>query len=411
MNHKSSVIRKYDFERYEVLLPFLCASGRRKRNYLFGELEKMHPCFSDEFCFDLDFRRVTKKGIYSDVFVINKRKLAEYEEKRCLQGAGFLLENQNGKRRFFVSGKMKSMLAGCTLCVLVAVTRIIFAAVGTRKVEAAEVVEETPVIASEENIMNPPGELAENFFRMVKEAGGNVQSLTWEYDGLRESLSAVLRNVYPEQLEDLYAWRVNGGNQQVSYSKGIPEMNLNYSRKTGVGFEVKKRSERGVSDFSEFYREIRSVLKTYGAELVSEKLQPYSVEFLILQKAVSRAGALFEEIAEKAELAGIADCKVFIQQQADGGVSVSLAFEDAFIEGLDLSLLKDFEGVFKTKAPQPFQLSQTFQTVRSTSQAEPQNQNQKALKKIGEIREKDGALTVFYKNEQGKMIRKTEVSN
>ena len=405
MNHKSSVIRKYDFERYEVMLPFLCASGRRKRNYLFGELEKMHPCFSDEFCFDSDFRCVTKKGIRSDVFVINKRKLAEYEEKRRLQGAGFLLENQNAKKRFFVSGKMKSMLAGCAVCVVAAVTGIVFAAVGTKKAEVAEVVEETPVIASEENIVNPPGELAESFFRVVKAAGGNVQSLTWEYDGFKESLSASVQNVYPEQLEDLSVWKVNGGNQQVSYSKGIPEMSVNYSRKTGAGGELKRGSAGVASDFSEFYQEMRTVLKNHGAELVSEKLHPYSIEFLILQKAGIKGGYLFEKIAEKGMVAGIGVSKISIQLKGDGVVSVAMSFEEAFSIGLDLVLLKDFEEVFKARVPQ------TFQSAYSTSQTFSQSQNKTALKKLGEIREKDGSFTVFYKNEQGKMIRKTEVRN
>ncbi len=399
MNHKTSVISKYDFERYEVLLPFLCVSGRRKQNFLFGELEKMHPCFSDEFSFDSDFKGITRKGIRSDVFVINKRKLAEYEEKRRLQGAGFLLENQTGKKRFFVSWKIKRMLAGCGLCVLTAVTGIAFSAAGTRRVletnVAAPVTFEKPEAILPEKSVSVPGELAEKFLELVKKSDGNVQSLTWEYDGFKERLSALVQKVYPEELEALSAWKSNGENQQVSYSKGVPEMSVNYSRKTG--------ESEGVLDAAvlpEFYQQMRRVLKTYSAELVTERLHPYSIEFLIRQKKAEKAGDLFEEIGGKAKENKIAVSKINIQQQADGDLLVDLFFEEAFSHGLNLLLLKDFSEVFKVQVPE---------AVRpAVKQSVQQNQNKTGLKKIGQIREKNGRLTVFYKNEEGKMIRKTE---
>ena len=46
------IIQKKDFESYEIILPFSAIAGKRRRQYLCSELEKMHPCFSDEFAFD-----------------------------------------------------------------------------------------------------------------------------------------------------------------------------------------------------------------------------------------------------------------------------------------------------------------------------------------------------------------------
>lgn len=416
MNHKTSVISKYDFERYEVLLPFLCASGKRKQNFLFGELEKMHPCFSDEFSFDSDFKRITRKGICSDVFVINKRKLAEYEEKRWLQGAGFHLENQTGKKRFFVSRKTKTMLAGCGVCVLTAVTGIAFSAAAAKRAletnaEAAPVPVEIPTAVLSEESIPVTGELAEQFLEVVKTSEGSILSFSWEYDGFKERLSAFVQKVYPEQLELLSAWNSNGEKQQVSYSKGIPEISVNYSRKIDAGFTGQRKSveNKDVSYAAaspEFYRLMRSVLKTYSAELVTERLHPYSIEFLISQKKVFSAGSLFEEIAGKAKEFKIALSKINIQQQADGDLLVDLFFEEAFSEGINLLLLRDFAEVFRVRIPEA---ARPVVKQSLVNQSVQQKQNKTSLKKLGEIREKDGRLTVFYKNEEGKMIRQTEV--
>lgn len=415
MNHKTSVISKYDFERYEVLLPFLCVSGKRKQNFLFGELEKMHPCFSDEFSFDSDFKRITRKGICSDVFVINKRKLAEYEEKRRLQGAGFRLENQTGKKRFFVSRKIKRMLAGCGLCVLTAVTGIAFSAAGTKRAletnVAVPVPLEKPEVVLPEESFPVPGELAEQFLEVVKTSEGSILSFSWEYDGFKERLSALVQKVYPEQLELLSAWNSNGEKQQVSYSKGIPEMSVNYSQKIDAGFTGQRKSVENkdvpyAAASPEFYRLMRSVLKTYSAELVTERLHPYSIEFLISQKKVFTAGSLFEEIAGKAKEFKIALSKINIQQQADGDLLVDLFFEEAFSEGINLLLLRDFAEVFRVRVPEA---ARPVVKQSLVNQSVQQMQNKTSLKKLGEIREKEGRLTVFYKNEEGKMIRQTEV--
>ena len=80
--HLDTVIRKDDLERYEIVVPFLNIAGRRRKQFLCSELEKLHPCFSDEFAFDSVIKKVCKKGLCEDVFVMNKYRLAEYERKR-----------------------------------------------------------------------------------------------------------------------------------------------------------------------------------------------------------------------------------------------------------------------------------------------------------------------------------------
>ena len=97
---RNNVIKKRDFERYEILLPFKALAGKRKKQFLCSELEKLHPCFSDEFAYDSSIHGIKKGGICEEVFVINKFKLAEYEGKRHFAGSGFFMED-NFFRRFF----------------------------------------------------------------------------------------------------------------------------------------------------------------------------------------------------------------------------------------------------------------------------------------------------------------------
>ena len=66
---EKSMLKKKDFECYNVLLPFSTIAGKRRRRYLCSELEKRHPCFSDEFAYDLVLKRLCRKGIQTEVYV------------------------------------------------------------------------------------------------------------------------------------------------------------------------------------------------------------------------------------------------------------------------------------------------------------------------------------------------------
>lgn len=51
-----NVVRKNEYDRYLIPMPFSKLLGERKKKYIFSELEKRHPCFSNKFCFDSRFR-------------------------------------------------------------------------------------------------------------------------------------------------------------------------------------------------------------------------------------------------------------------------------------------------------------------------------------------------------------------
>ena len=122
MNKKNKVddnivLKNFDYEKYQLVLPYRLLFGRKRKRFIYSELEKMHPCFSDEFCFDSDICKVSKKGFVSDVMVIHKNTLAEYEAKRYESAAGISRITASGffidsckRRRFFVNEKFKRMI-------------------------------------------------------------------------------------------------------------------------------------------------------------------------------------------------------------------------------------------------------------------------------------------------------------
>ena len=74
-NESHIFLKDFDYEKYQLVLPYRFLFGRKRQRFIYSELEKMHPCFSGEFCFDSNMRKVSKKGFVSDVMVIIKINL------------------------------------------------------------------------------------------------------------------------------------------------------------------------------------------------------------------------------------------------------------------------------------------------------------------------------------------------
>ena len=55
--------------------------------------------------FDSFVKKVTRKGLTEEVYVMNKYKLAEYESRRRMSGSGFYIEDRKSFYRFFVNQK------------------------------------------------------------------------------------------------------------------------------------------------------------------------------------------------------------------------------------------------------------------------------------------------------------------
>ena len=403
MMQKTNVLRKDDFEKYEVLLPFSAALGKRRKKYLCSELEKMHPCFSDEFCFDSAVRKIGKKGISADVLVMSKRKLAEYEGKRNLSGTGFFAGKQ--KHRFFVNERLRLIAISVGVC--------LFAAAGgllCGKLNKA--VEPDATVASEPNNANEISEVTDTvslcnlFFEVMNKTGGKVSVFEWELDGFTENLSASFQGIYPEDLAALSSFmNCNKNEETVSYENGIPVMRVFYTKKlSGMNVEEKTDSftDEKILENADFNKNLRNTISENGAVMTGEKAPPYHIEFTC--DFDLHGQKLFQQVAELIKAGKRRVISLSVSCIGDGKKEIGISIEPLLNEKIpcfDFNLLSENLKFFESINGKKNTMKASVVKQPATSKSEQKTVH----KKIGEIKSPDNTIIVFYKNENGKIER------
>jgi hypothetical protein len=425
MNKKNKVddnivLKNFDYEKYQLVLPYRFLFGRKRKRFIYSELEKMHPCFSDEFCFDSDICKVSKKGFVSDVMVIHKNTLAEYETKRYesavginrITGSGFFIDSCK-RRRFFVNEKFKRMIV--TLCFVFLMIFISLVLAGVKKVagiskkenvQAFTFVEEQNVQTSDDVEQNVaivfrPGE---KFFDSISAAGGSVLSFRWEMANGSEVLEAKIKGVFPEQFEGMKM-------SAVSYENEQPVILVTDIRPAPVN-SLYQRSEGEVAGSfdSEFYKSVRQVLSKNGAVLKEERLTPYLIRFScnekVLKTLLNGVAGCFADFCGEV-------CSIYIQAAGGsrsvtgaGDFEISIGGEEAALErGIELAVVAEnaeFFGEIKKS-----QLS-VSQSRKQNSPVKNDGLEKSEGQKIGEIKTAEGSVIVFYKTSDGKIKKMKE---
>ena len=99
---KKNLIREKDYDFYSVKLPIRMAFSRKKRRVVLRELEKRHPNLTASSCYDSKIR-LSKKGFYADVAVIEKSLLARY--RSLFPGKKLYLEGRKSRSCFSTGRK------------------------------------------------------------------------------------------------------------------------------------------------------------------------------------------------------------------------------------------------------------------------------------------------------------------
>ena len=414
----ANVIKKNDVEKYEILLPFTALIGKRKKQFLCSELEKMHPCFSDEFTFDSSVQRIKRNGVRENVLVMNKYKLAEYEGKRRFSGSGFAVEGAKISfyRRFFLNAKWKFFLR--LLCGAAAFSVFLLAGylggkpkVGVKISGAAGGVEAAETsVASESSVAAGafvcPAEIV--FFEAFSGGDGKITSFEWKTDSLNEMLLASVKGLYPE------TFGAASGNT-VTYEGGRPVLGVTYKvRCFDVPSAVPDNSE--LQDFPAgvgFNTKLRETLAACGAVLQEERTRPSHIKFSCGPRC--QTARLFEEVARLVKEEDRSVTFISLSQSAAETLRADISIEANWLQvrGFDLELISKNLPLFfdETKwrtdgagagAGRP-QRVEKAEVVVGKSNVSPETRNPKARIKIGEIRKPDNTIIVFYKNEKGKM--------
>lgn len=400
---KNNVIKKQDIERYEILLPFSALSGKRKKKFLCSELEKMHPCFSDEFAYDCSLRGVRKGGFCEDVFVINKFKLAEYEGSRQFSGSGLFIEDKN-YHRFFIDKKWKGIFWGILGCLIVglagSLSGVLAARAAKNGLQTLNTQKEflrgdsemfSGVEAS--NILTCPIEIS--FFEKIEKAGGKISLFEWKIDGVTQRLNASVQGIYPETFSDSDNEASVG---PVIYINGNPKMNVSYERRL-IQAVSKLQQNISLIEAAEFYKNVRKTLSETGAILREEKISPYHIEFICGKD--SEKEKLFSTLSQIISISKHSVTSLSIQSSGLNELSIGLSVERIPIlnSGFDLKLIAQYVSLFSEDEIK----SGVRQSEIKRAASGTKRENQIIRQKIGEIKKSDNTKIVFYKNAEGKM--------
>ncbi len=405
---KSNVVKKTDFEKYELVIPFISLPGRKHRHYICTELEKRHPCFSDEFAFDSFLKKISRKGLTEEVFVMNKYKLAEYESRRRVPGLGFYLENPRHWRKVFVGKKWKLIFWGIVLSFFLGLTG---ALTSKSSDHAASEVKEDDFLVSETAALgedieeNYESSFSKTFFSDVNQADGKITRYEWKLEekkgNLYEMVSASLKGIYPENLSGY-----SGGT--VNYSDGIPLMEISVEEKIGrrnsenqsLSIQNEKMSN---ADFNKMIREIISVNE---AILLNEKAPPYHIEFVCNTRKENLIFRLLNETALLISKDSRIVTSLKINQIEEEKLLIGFSIEeDATLFPSDkvyinLNSISDYLKLFIEKSKKKVSLSKKEEVKTESSLAKEQEEK---VKKIGEIRRPDNTTSLFFKTEEGKI--------
>ena len=92
---KNNVVRKNDYELYLMNIPWTLL-GKKRKQYIRRELEKVHPCFGEQYSFDS--KTCIRKGkIQTLIAVMDKVKILEYRKNKR---SGLHLEGVNAGEMF-----------------------------------------------------------------------------------------------------------------------------------------------------------------------------------------------------------------------------------------------------------------------------------------------------------------------
>lgn len=410
MNQNNNVLKEKDFEKYDVILPFTSMFGKRKRQFFYSELEKLHPCFSDEFAFDNTFKKLTRKGLFEKLFVIRKNKLAEYEGRRKFAGSGFLVEEGKKGKRLFVNPRIKFALWTVIGCLLVGISGSLSGALAGKAIKRQRNVQINVVRDSElselheltgpqEEDRQSAGVIVEStvseaqFFETVAKAGGKIDRFEWKIDGFVQSLDASVSGVYPEAFS-AHGFKLD----TVVYKNSVPEIKVLFERK------IHKANEDSISLQTSFLQKnetfaqgIRSRILESGGILQKEVVQtnqPYKVEFIC--KADKKEEFLFNSLYDFLRDHKKTLTYVLFTKIDKSSLHVDLTIDELplFNEDFDLKMLSKNLNLF-------------FDEIKSDNKSSNRiaaglSKPDSYRVKIGEIK-KTGKTVVFYKNFEGKM--------
>lgn len=389
MKQNKLCVKQHDYEHYLIPLPMNALFGKKRKSYLISELEKMHPCFSDEFCFDTRLKFEKRKFFY-EVVVINKMKLIEYRRKQKRYSSGVRFENL-GNRQCFDDRKKYLKIILFFIVLLCTLFFLKFNHQRKNKVTTESKVPEQPIIIAPQKLPSV-NEFCSKILDVIFQNDGKINNFEWKTDGYKESINCAMKKVFPEQFEDFLD--INNFSE-IKYVNDIPNVSFSGEQKLANENSIFRNNSEKI----ELYESIRKILFTAGAKIISENRIPYCISFYF-----SNGNEVLDNLSNLLKIYDSGISKVFLSCSDDNVFFMEMTLSPLFAnsEGLDLSILNKNLGLFiNEKASQK-------NLIECKNENFMEKEKKQNLQKFGEVIYANGRKTEFYKNEKKQTIKITE---
>ena len=376
------LLQDYDF--YSIPFPLKAVRKRQRFRFINGELEKLHPCYSDDCCFD-SYLRFEKSGLKADVVVMQKYKLAEYKQRNGNKPV-FVKECQN--HPFFISNKSLKFSFWLFLVFLLFIFLVVFSLKLFRAADGQNDFVEPVIIVQEEPVV-PVTQLLE----IIRKAGGTISCFSWSIDGFTEKVSVQTTGVFPEQLTQDFP---GAAFSSVSYKDNKPYVSLELNRKMAVPDDLQNKFDFVPKDFDKLRMELRDFFAQNNIELLEEGVSQFLLKLIVPADIFEK---FFDYIAGL-DQKRICVSSVLIQGQLQNGGTEGLR--------IDLCFSKDFYCDYQQLLWTLGKNLSLFYVAKIQEQnvvPKKQTGSYEKKMKVGQILHPDGNVTEFFKDQNGKIFR------
>lgn len=400
MQEKKLLINQNDYELYTIPLSLRNLFGKQRNKSISSELNKLHPCFSDNCNFDSKLI-FSKKGFQAKVLVVDNFSLKKYKEKYSL--VKLYCKDFSNKALFEKSflSKHKSLFVGIIVFLFICslFTNLFWPNNKKSIVELNNTVDTTNIF--QEHTSYPEiYSVTKNVLTEIRNCNGELSNFNWQINGFSEKLICNVKKIYPENLQSFEEYLTFS---PLAYTEENPEFSITLS--STVKFpEI-------ISSGNIFPKElIRQSIKKFNINLQKESVNPYELFFQgkIFEK--KNNSCFFDDLAEICSKHNLLIDKIILNKSKDNIWNCQISFsetriiEDNGILNLILTNQELFHPNFiihtnsSNRKKEQVKENQLHKKQTTRDQKYISNKNP-----IGKVIHEDGSITSFYKTLEGKI--------
>jgi len=396
MKKDTSTCASKDYDFYIIPFPLKAFKKGQKNKYIYSELGKLHPCFSEDCCFDSRLR-LESSGFKAEVVVMLKSRLADYKSRN----KDIYIEERKHFPFFRAHKSYKTIRLSIVLCLILTIFFILFSALENKKTEKREGVKDQ--FLAEENEAHKAYESNEiaSFLWTLWGLGGRITSFEWKTDGFTSHARTEVKNIYPEEVAKTFP---NAKCSSLVFQNKEPLLTVELEEKNFI------ETRPLPCDYTACKKEVRNLILSQGAKIIEESVNPYSIalEFSTVKKdlALTSIKKLLQYLLDN-KLSLSSFSLITSKETLLLGLSFS-EVELSLFEKLGQRLCKILDLFFESSSRPEEEnkaaknLVKNLNTITSKRTLQKKENN-----KLGQLIREDGSVLSFYKDKNGK-INKVE---